>query len=105
MPEKVMADEREYLRLDKRFPSLWCPGCGIGSVLKNTLKAASAAPIVAGMFRRAPGGAGSSNPADVLASIPGLKDLLDLQTQRVRSQQPLFDALTRLGMNVMPTVS
>jgi len=37
--EKVVADEREYLRPDKRFPSLWCPGCGIGIIESAIIRA------------------------------------------------------------------
>jgi len=36
--EKV--DERKYLRLN-RFPTMWCPGCGLGLVLKAIVRAAA----------------------------------------------------------------
>lgn len=38
-----MAEERhivyDYLRTTKRFPSVWCPGCGIGIFLRALLRA------------------------------------------------------------------
>ena len=29
----------EYLRHDKKFPNMWCPGCGIGIVLGSLIRA------------------------------------------------------------------
>ncbi|MEW6233138.1 MAG: 2-oxoacid:ferredoxin oxidoreductase subunit beta [Chloroflexota bacterium] len=36
---------REYLRPKKRFPSVWCPGCGIGVALGALLRAISSLGI------------------------------------------------------------
>jgi 2-oxoglutarate ferredoxin oxidoreductase subunit beta len=38
---KTGIDMKEYLRLDK-FPHIWCPGCGNGTVLKALIKAVHA---------------------------------------------------------------
>ncbi|MBI2857393.1 MAG: 2-oxoacid:ferredoxin oxidoreductase subunit beta [Chloroflexi bacterium] len=37
MPEKLPALQ-EYLRSKKKFPSVWCPGCGIGIVLGGIIR-------------------------------------------------------------------
>ncbi len=29
----------EYLRHNKKFPNVWCPGCGIGIVLGSLIRA------------------------------------------------------------------
>jgi 2-oxoglutarate ferredoxin oxidoreductase, beta subunit (EC 1.2.7.3) len=29
----------EYLRHDKKFPHVWCPGCGIGIMLGSLIRA------------------------------------------------------------------
>lgn len=36
MTKKVL----EYLRFDKRFPTIWCPGCGNGVVMRAIIEAA-----------------------------------------------------------------
>jgi 2-oxoglutarate ferredoxin oxidoreductase subunit beta len=41
-----MANEKEgiynYLRTDKKFPPIWCPGCGNGIVMGSMLRAVAA---------------------------------------------------------------
>ena len=39
MPEKVQRLRHEYLRHDKKFPHVWCPGCGNGIVLGALIRA------------------------------------------------------------------
>jgi 2-oxoglutarate ferredoxin oxidoreductase subunit beta len=39
MPEKVTKLIHKYLRHDKRFPHVWCPGCGNGIVLGALIRA------------------------------------------------------------------
>ncbi|NLE27783.1 MAG: 2-oxoacid:ferredoxin oxidoreductase subunit beta, partial [Clostridiaceae bacterium] len=34
-----------YLRKDKKFPTVWCPGCGIGVVLGSLIRAVHNAGI------------------------------------------------------------
>jgi len=36
IPQKVI---HRYLRHDKKFPHVWCPGCGIGTILGDFLRA------------------------------------------------------------------
>lgn len=42
MKRRGAAPEHEYLRAHKRFPSVWCPGCGIGVVLGAIIRAVRA---------------------------------------------------------------
>ena len=39
MPKKVTKLIHKYLRHDKRFPHVWCPGCGNGIVLGALIRA------------------------------------------------------------------
>ncbi len=40
MERKVLADvERHYLRTTKKFPSVWCAGCGLGIVMGGLIRA------------------------------------------------------------------
>lgn len=39
MPEEVTKLIRKYLRHDKKFPHIWCPGCGNGIVLGSLIRA------------------------------------------------------------------
>jgi len=39
MPEKVERLRHDYLRHDKKFPHVWCPGCGNGIVLGSLIRA------------------------------------------------------------------
>jgi 2-oxoglutarate ferredoxin oxidoreductase subunit beta len=40
MERKVLADvERHYLRTTKKFPSVWCAGCGLGIVMGGIIRA------------------------------------------------------------------
>ncbi len=39
MPEKVTKLIHKYLRHDKKFPHVWCPGCGNGIVLGALIRA------------------------------------------------------------------
>ncbi len=43
MTEKTIAESarlrHEYLRHDKKFPHVWCPGCGIGIILGSLIRA------------------------------------------------------------------
>lgn len=39
MPEKVERLRHDYLRHDKKFPHVWCPGCGNGIVLGALIRA------------------------------------------------------------------
>jgi len=34
--------EYKYLRAKKRFPHVWCPGCGIGIVMGSIIRAVDA---------------------------------------------------------------
>ena len=36
---RIRADEHKYLRTFKEFPTVWCPGCGIGIVLGAIIRA------------------------------------------------------------------
>ncbi|HEX78126.1 MAG TPA: 2-oxoacid:ferredoxin oxidoreductase subunit beta [Dehalococcoidia bacterium] len=36
---RILADEHKYLRASKKFPTVWCPGCGIGIVLGAIIRA------------------------------------------------------------------
>lgn len=38
MPEKVELLRYDYLRHDKKFPHVWCPGCGNGIVLGSLIR-------------------------------------------------------------------
>ena len=42
MTKKLAVPEHEYLRTYKKFPSVWCAGCGIGIVLGAIIRAVSA---------------------------------------------------------------
>ncbi|MBI4301501.1 MAG: 2-oxoacid:ferredoxin oxidoreductase subunit beta [Chloroflexi bacterium] len=37
--EHKRAEEHHYLRTQKKFPTVWCPGCGIGIVLGGIIRA------------------------------------------------------------------
>lgn len=39
MTEKISRVRHEYLRHDKKFPHVWCPGCGNGIVLGSLIRA------------------------------------------------------------------
>ncbi|MBI2305008.1 MAG: 2-oxoacid:ferredoxin oxidoreductase subunit beta [Chloroflexi bacterium] len=39
MTEHAIPPEHEYLRPNKKFPTVWCPGCGIGVVLGAIIRA------------------------------------------------------------------
>ena len=39
MPEEVTRLVHKYLRHDKKFPHIWCPGCGNGIVLGSLIRA------------------------------------------------------------------
>ena len=39
MPEEVTKLIHKYLRHDKKFPHVWCPGCGNGIVLGALIRA------------------------------------------------------------------
>lgn len=39
MPSKMTELRNKYLRHDKKFPHVWCPGCGNGIVLGSLLRA------------------------------------------------------------------
>lgn len=39
MPIPAKALRHDYLRHDKKFPHVWCPGCGIGIVMGSLLRA------------------------------------------------------------------
>lgn len=39
MQEQTLVAEQQYLRPHKKFPSVWCPGCGIGIVLGAIIRA------------------------------------------------------------------
>lgn len=39
MAEQYIVAEHEYLRPNKKFPSVWCPGCGIGIVMGALIRA------------------------------------------------------------------
>ena len=41
MPNQLLQSEHAYLRAHKKFPSVWCPGCGIGIVLGAIIRAIS----------------------------------------------------------------
>ena len=36
---RELSDVYEYLRWKKRFPSVWCAGCGIGTVMGAIIRA------------------------------------------------------------------
>ena len=42
MKRKAAIPEHDYLRAHKRFPSVWCPGCGIGTVQGAIIRAVQA---------------------------------------------------------------
>jgi len=39
MPEEITRLTHKYLRHDKKFPHIWCPGCGNGIVLGSLIRA------------------------------------------------------------------
>jgi 2-oxoglutarate ferredoxin oxidoreductase subunit beta len=39
MPEEVTRLTHKYLRHDKKFPHIWCPGCGNGIILGSLIRA------------------------------------------------------------------
>ena len=39
MPEQLERLRHEYLRHDKKFPHVWCPGCGNGIILGSLIRA------------------------------------------------------------------
>ncbi|MEN8199898.1 MAG: 2-oxoacid:ferredoxin oxidoreductase subunit beta, partial [Thermodesulfobacteriota bacterium] len=39
MLERAEVVRKEYLRHDKNFPHVWCPGCGNGIVMGALLRA------------------------------------------------------------------
>jgi len=40
MERQVIADvERHYLRTTKKFPSVWCAGCGLGTIMGGVIRA------------------------------------------------------------------
>ena len=39
MPEEITKLTHKYLRHDKKFPHIWCPGCGNGIVLGSLIRA------------------------------------------------------------------
>ncbi len=39
MTEKTSSLRHDYLRHDKKFPHVWCPGCGNGIVLGSLIRA------------------------------------------------------------------
>lgn len=39
MPEEITRVTHKYLRHDKKFPHIWCPGCGNGIVLGALIRA------------------------------------------------------------------
>ena len=39
MPEGMTGLVHKYLRHDKKFPHIWCPGCGNGIVLGSLIRA------------------------------------------------------------------
>ncbi len=39
MPEKMTKMRHDYLRHDKKFPHVWCPGCGNGIILGALIRA------------------------------------------------------------------
>ena len=41
MADQLLQSEHAYLRTHKEFPSVWCPGCGIGIVLGAIIRAIS----------------------------------------------------------------
>ena len=38
-PKKPAYDARKWLRHSKKFPHMWCPGCGLGIVLGSAIRA------------------------------------------------------------------
>jgi len=39
MEEKIISVRHDYLRHDKKFPHVWCPGCGNGIVMGSLIRA------------------------------------------------------------------
>lgn len=39
MPEEITRLTHKYLRHDKKFPHIWCPGCGNGIILGSLIRA------------------------------------------------------------------
>jgi len=39
MREQIAVEEHQYLRASKKFPTVWCPGCGNGIVLGAIIRA------------------------------------------------------------------
>lgn len=75
-------------------------GSGWGRALRAL---GAAAPVVTSL---ASGNGGNQNPgaglADLLKDVPQLRDMLDLQLNQAKRQDPLHEATTQLAMNLLP---
>ncbi len=39
MELEALSPQHDYLRIQKKFPTVWCPGCGIGTVMSAIIRA------------------------------------------------------------------